>query len=134
MTQEPRRSVGRMIKLVFNIRRRPDIDAAEFYRYWKDEHGPLVRSVADTLGIVRYVQSHTVDTPLNDLLRASRDTEPRYDGVAELWWESMDDFAARLATPDAQAASAKLLEDEARFIDLRATSIFMTEEHEIIPG
>lgn len=123
-----------MIKLVFNIRRRADIEAAEFYRYWKDEHGPLVRSVAKTLGIVRYVQSHTIDTPLNDALRASRNTEPRYDGVAELWWESMDDFTARLASPDAQAASAKLLEDEARFIDLTATSIFMTEEHEIIPG
>lgn len=121
-----------MIKLVFNIRRRADIEAAEFYRYWKDEHGPLVRSVAETLGIVRYVQSHTIDTPLNDALRASRNTEPRYDGVAELWWTSMDDFTARLASPDAQAASAKLLEDEARFIDLPATSIFMTEEHEII--
>lgn len=123
-----------MIKLVFNVRRRSDIESAEFYRYWKDEHGPLVRSVADTLGIVRYVQSHTIDTPLNDALRASRNTEPRYDGVAELWWASMDDFGARLASPDAQAASAKLLEDEARFIDLPATSIFMTEEHEIIPG
>ncbi len=121
-----------MIKLVFNIRRRSDVEAAEFYRYWKDEHGPLVRSVAETLGIVRYVQSHTIDTPLNDALRASRNTEPRYDGVAELWWASMDDFTARLASPDAQAASAKLLEDEARFIDLPATSIFMTEEHVII--
>ena len=123
-----------MIKLVFNIRRRADVEAAEFYRYWKDEHGPLVRSVAEVLGIVRYVQSHTIDTPLNDALRASRNTEPRYDGVAELWWESLDDFTARLASPDAQAASAKLLEDEARFIDLPATSIFMTEEHEIVSG
>ena len=123
-----------MIKLVFNIRRRADIEVAEFYRYWKDEHGPLVRSVAETLGIRRYVQSHTIDTPLNDALRASRNTEPRYDGVAELWWASMDDFTARLASPDAQVASATLLEDEARFIDLPATSIFMTEEHEIIRG
>ena len=123
-----------MIKLVFNIRRRADIDAAEFYRYWKDVHGPLVRSVAETLGIVRYVQSHTIDTPLNDALRASRNTEPPYDGVAELWWASMDDFTARLSSPAAQTASALLLEDEARFIDLPATSIFMTEEHEIIAG
>jgi hypothetical protein len=30
--------------------------------------------------------------------------------------------------------SAALLEDEARFIDLPATSIFLTEEHEIISG
>ena len=61
-----------MLKLVFNIRRRPEIEPEEFYRYWKDEHGPLVRSVADVLGIRRYVQSHTIDTPINDALRASR--------------------------------------------------------------
>ena len=54
-----------MLKLVDNIRRRSDVEPEEFYRYWKDEHGPLVRSVADVLGIRRYVQSHTVDTPIN---------------------------------------------------------------------
>ena len=82
------------------------------------------------------MQSHTIDTPINDALQASRNTEPRYDGVAELWWESIDDFVGRLADPAAQEASAKLLEDERRFIDLEATSIFLTEEHEIIslPG
>ena len=122
-----------MLKLVFNIRRRPDIEPDEFYRYWKDEHGPLVRSVAEVLGIRRYVQSHTIETPINDALRASRSTEPRFDGVAELWWDSVDDFVGRLADPEAQAASARLLEDEGRFIDLPATSIFLTEEHEIIP-
>ena len=52
-------------------------EPAEFHRYWKDEHGPLVRSVAQTLGIRRYVQSHTIDTPINDALQASRSTEPR---------------------------------------------------------
>ena len=60
-------------------------------------------------------------------------TEPRFDGVAELWWDSVDDFVGRLAEPAAQAASAALLADEATFIDLEATSIFLTEEHEIIP-
>ena len=122
-----------MLKLVFNIRRRNDIERAEFYRYWKDEHGPLVRSVSEVLGIRRYVQSHTIDTPINDALRASRDAEPSYDGVAELWWDSVEDFVGRLADPAAQTASAALLEDEGRFIDLEATSIFLTEEHEIIP-
>jgi uncharacterized protein (TIGR02118 family) len=123
-----------MIKLVFNVRRRADIEPAEFYRYWKDDHGPLVRSVAETIGVVRYVQSHTIDTPINDILRASRDTEPRYDGVAELWWDSMETFVAGSSSPEGQEAAARLLEDEGRFIDLPATSIFLTEEHEIIPG
>jgi uncharacterized protein (TIGR02118 family) len=123
-----------MIKLVFNIRRRADIEPEEFFRYWKDEHGPLVRSVAADIGVVRYVQSHTIDTPINDLLQASRQTLPRYDGVAELWWESIDSFVAAQSSPEAQAAAATLLEDEGRFIDFESATIFLTEEHEIIPG
>ena len=38
-----------MLKPVFNIRRCSDVEPEEFYRYWKDEHGPLVRSVANDL-------------------------------------------------------------------------------------
>ena len=31
-----------MIKLTFCLRRRPDLSAEEFHRYWRDEHGPSV--------------------------------------------------------------------------------------------
>jgi uncharacterized protein (TIGR02118 family) len=120
-----------VIKLVFNVRRRDDIEPAEFYRYWKDEHGPLVRSVAETLRIRRYVQSHTTESPMNDLLQASRAAQPRYDGVAELWWDSIDDLVGDQSDLEVQAAAA-LLEDERRFIDLESSSLFLTEEHEII--
>jgi uncharacterized protein (TIGR02118 family) len=123
-----------VIKLVFCINRRPDVDAAEFHRYWLEDHAPLVRSVQEVLGIRRYVQSHTVDTPANAVLQASRQTEGPYDGVAELWWDSLDGLAAGTATREGQDAAKRLLEDEARFIDLSTASIFLTEEHEIIAG
>ena len=42
-----------MIKLSFAVRRRADIEPAEFHRYWRDEHGPLVRSFQSVLGIRR---------------------------------------------------------------------------------
>ena len=48
-----------MIKLVYCVRRRADISEAEFFRYWKEEHGPLVKSVARDLRARRYLQSHT---------------------------------------------------------------------------
>lgn len=121
-----------MIKLVFSINRRPDVEAEEFHRYWLEEHGPLVRSVADVLHIRRYVQSHTIDTPANAVLQASRQTGGPYDGVAELWWDSLEALGAATASPEGQAAAATLLEDEARFIDFGSASIFLTEEHEII--
>jgi hypothetical protein len=42
-----------MVKLVCCIRRREDVPPEEFGRYWLEEHGPLVRSVAAAIGAAR---------------------------------------------------------------------------------
>jgi len=92
-----------------------------------------VLSLRDTLGIRRYVQMHRIETPLNELLRSSRGALEPYDGVAELWWDDLDALVAATSTPAGAAGSARLLEDEARFIDLARSSLWLGEESEIIP-
>jgi uncharacterized protein (TIGR02118 family) len=121
-----------VIKLSFGVRRRGDIDPDEFHRYWRDEHGPLVRSFRETLRIRRYVQLHRIETPFNDALRASRDALEPFDGVAELWWDDLDALTAGASSPEGIAASRALLEDEERFIDLPRSSLWLGEEVEII--
>ena len=76
-----------MVKLMFCVVRRVDIDETEFHRYWREEHGPLVTSHAATLRIARYVQSHTAHPGINAVLAAGREAPAPYDGVAELWFE-----------------------------------------------
>jgi uncharacterized protein (TIGR02118 family) len=121
-----------MVKLVFCVRRRTDIDAAEFHRYWRDVHGPLVASVAPALGIHRYVQVHTVPTPLNELLAATRHTPESFDGVAELWFDSAEAISAAASTAEGAAAGELLLTDEHRFIDHSRSPIFLAVEHVVI--
>ena len=121
-----------MIKLTFAVRRRDDVDPAEFHRYWRDEHGPLVRSFQKTLGIRRYVQTHRVEGPLNDALRASRNALEPFDGTAELWWDDLDELAKASTSEEGLAAGRALLEDEARFIDLERSALWLGEEVEII--
>ena len=121
-----------MIKLTFAVRRREDVEAEEFHRYWRDEHGPLVRSFQATLGMRRYVQVHRVETPLNDVLRASRNALEPFDGTAELWWDDLDALVAASSTPEGVAAGRALLADEARFIDLARSALWLGEEVEII--
>ena len=122
-----------MIKLTFAIRRRPDLAPAEFHRYWREEHSQLVTSHAETLRIRRYVQSHKIETPLDAALAASREiTAEPYDGIAELWWDSVDDVIAVMSEEAGVAAAAALLEDEAKFIDLPACAIWFNEEHEVL--
>ena len=121
-----------MIKLTFAVRRRTDIDPAEFHRYWRDQHGPLVRSLQQVLGIRRYVQTHRMETPLNDVLRAGRGALEPFDGVAELWWDDLDALVAAASSSEGSAAGQILLEDEARFIDLEQSALWLGQEIEII--
>ncbi len=122
-----------MIKLTFAVRRRADVMPADFHSYWRDRHGPLVRSLQSVLGIRRYVQTHRMETPLNDALRASRSALEPFDGVAELWWDDLDAFVAATSTQEGAAAGQTLLEDEARFIDLERSALWLGQELEIIP-
>jgi uncharacterized protein (TIGR02118 family) len=128
------RFAAQMVKLVFVIHRREDLSPEEFHRYWLEEHGPLARRLLESLGARRYVQTHTLDTDLNRALAASRGTAEAYDGLAEVWWDSLDALVAASGSEDGQRATVTLIEDEAKFIDFERSSLFVTEEHPIIEG
>jgi len=123
-----------MIKLVFCLRRREELSCEEFQRYWRENHAPLVRKHKDVLGILRYVQVHTDYGPMTDALRKSRGGGEPYDGVAELWYESVDAMQARGGDSNARAAGRELYEDEKSFIDLENSSIWVGSEFEVISG
>ena len=122
-----------MIRLTYALRRRSELSREEFQRYWREEHAPLVRDHAETLRIQRYVQAHTATTPLDDALRDSRGaTVEPFDGVAELWWESVDDLAQAMSTPEGALAARELLEDEAKFIDLEHSPLWIAREEVVL--
>ncbi len=121
-----------MIKLVFCLRRLSHLSREEFQRYWLDSHGPLVRQLAPALGVKRYVQVHTVTSTFSEAMRRHRGAPEDFDGVAELWWSSVDDFARAGATKEGRDAGRRLLEDERRFIDLARSPIWFGEEHALV--
>ncbi len=118
-----------MIRLIFPLHRKPELSREEFQRYWREQHGPLVASVARALRVRRYVQSHTVDDPFYDGFRAARvGMQAPHDGIASLWWDTRDELVAAMQSPEGQRAGALLLEDEARFIDFGRSSIWLAQE------
>jgi uncharacterized protein (TIGR02118 family) len=122
-----------MIKLVFNLRRRPGMTREEFQAYWRDHHAPLVSRHAETLRIRRYVQTHARSSEVAAAQSAARGSEPDvYDGQAELWWDSLDDVIGAASTPAGQQAAVDLLEDERRFIDLERSPLWIGEEHVVV--
>jgi len=110
-----------MIRLVFLMRRKPELSLEEFQRYWRDRHAPLVASFATRLKLLRYVQVHTLaDVQLEG---PRGEMEPPYDGVAELWWQNEESVG-----DDAEAMRA-LLEDEREFIDLPQSPLWFSYEY-----
>jgi len=122
-----------VLKLVFCLRRREGMTREEFQAYWREKHAPLVQSHAAALGIRRYVQVHAIDDAISVAVAGARNAEDLpFDGVAELWFDSLDAIVAAGSTPAGQAAGAALLEDERRFLDLAHSPLFLANEHVIV--
>ena len=123
-----------MLKLTFCLRRLPTLSLAEFQDYWLNKHGPFVRSLQPALGMVRYVQLHRLPGDLADGMRRVRGAPEPYDGVAELWWESEETYRAARRNPEAREAGRGLLADEAKFIDLPRSPLWLSREEVIYAG
>ena len=89
-----------MVKYIICATRKAGLSREEFSAYWRNHHGPLVRSVPEFARHVRkYVQCHLVgdEVPLG--------AAGPHDGVAELWFDSVEDLQASLGTAEGQAAA-----------------------------
>jgi uncharacterized protein (TIGR02118 family) len=123
-----------MIKLTFCLVRLPHLTREAFQDYWLGTHAPLVASVAEVLQIRRYAQLHALPAEANLGVRAAREAPPEFDGVAELWFDSLEAVVANGQRPEAQAAGLLLLEDERRFIDLPKSPLWWGQERVIVGG
>ena len=107
-----------MIKLVYCITKRPELSDEEFFRYWKNFHAPIGASIPH---LRKLVQSHRINIP-------SDKHPPAYDGIAELWFDTVEDLLAARQSPEWQAST----NDEANFIDHTKVAYFVTEEHAVL--
>ncbi len=121
-----------MIQLVFCLTRRVHLSREAFLARWLDVHGPLVREHAAALGIRRYVQVHTLPPATFARIAAARGGPAAYDGVAELWFDSLDAMAAAAATPEGRRAGRVLLDDEREFIELKSSPIWLGEPQVVV--
>jgi len=117
------------VKIVYCGRRLPSLTREQFQHYWRTNHGPLVKSKAKILGIRRYIQSHTKYDERNEQMRSRRNCPEPFDGVAELWWDSIEDYAPANPEPERTQASTALFEDEKKFVDHSRSPVFLTREY-----
>jgi uncharacterized protein (TIGR02118 family) len=95
------------------VTKRPDMDRAEFDRYWAQVHGPLAATIPT---IRRYVQAH-----LSPGARAAGAAS--YDGLAITWFDDVAGMRAGAATE----AYARTRADEANFLAGELPFVITTE-------
>jgi uncharacterized protein (TIGR02118 family) len=88
-----------VVRIVAVLRKKDGMSYEEFLEHWRDRHPEFVNRLP---GLRRYVQSSPLD---------QRRTWP-FDGVAELWFDTVRDVAAAFDSP----ASGPMREDETRFV------------------
>lgn len=101
-----------MIKIVAVIRKKPELTREQFLESWNVEHPEFVRKLP---GIRRYRQNPAIE----------HSKAWPFDGMAELWFDSVKAVAVAYAGDEAKA----LFEHEKSFLD--DMQWFIAEESEI---
>ncbi len=120
-----------MIKVVFCLHRKPLLSISDFRTHWYQHHAPLVQKHQKTLRILRYVQLHTDNGSMSKRLRGFRNSPEPFDGVAEIWYDSIKALEGLGDDREARAASRELRDDEETFVDLTRSPIWIGTEMEI---
>lgn len=111
-----------MIKAAELFRKRQGMSDAAFHDYWLNGHDKVVLALD---GVVRYVQNHPI--------RPGTARTPRlFDGVVEIWFESLEVMRRNGETP----YWPQVVADEARFIDRSTLRLVLGDEvvlHEGVP-
>lgn len=107
-----------MVKLVYCITKKKDLSDEEFFRHWRNVHGPIGARIPR---LCKLVQSRRITLPGDKF-------EPDYDGMAELWFDTIEDLLAARQSSEWKASS----DDESNFIDHTKVAYFVTEEHVIL--
>lgn len=115
-------------KLLALLKRRPELDPAAFHEHWATKHAELVLGTPGFGShILAYHQNHRHE---RDYARDAGGPAG-YDGLAEVWFESPDGFAAMSRSP---AYGEVIAPDEELFIDRPAMTFILSRTPDVIVG
>lgn len=98
-----------MIKVVITLVRQDGLSAEEFATRWREEHAPIAEELP-------HLRKYTISEPV--------DEDADIDGVAQLFYDSLDDFHASMESDVAD----RVREDTAKFTDTEAGAQYIVRE------
>ncbi len=117
-----------MIRFVHCMKRRSDVDQAEFRQFWNSaEFDALNRRL---LAIVQPIQARrtlVLDIDENRKMMHERGGAEPFDGIIELWFDNGRDLARFNADAEYLALMAEMEALQSRFVDFSRSARFFTE-------
>ena len=109
-----------MVKMNMFLTRRADLTREQFGEYWEKKHWPIILSIPEAKTFTkRYVQQHNIGQVPPGITAAP------YDGIAEAWFETIEDVYKLVG---AQAWKTIVVKDEENFLDRSKTVLMFSEE------
>jgi len=100
-------------KLIGILKRPEGVTIEAFHQWWLQEHATLVKRFP---GLKKYAVNLTTNG------------DQRFDGVAEVWFDSKEDLERVFSTPEGQAARQSATGHSGEL------AILFTQEHVIVKG
>ena len=117
-----------MIKLMRCLKRRSDISAEEFRRFWNDpEYVASIAKLGEMSDAISHTRSLTLQIEINQELADLHGTLEPYDGVIEICWENAQTVLAVRNSDTGVRAVDDVLAFEDQFIDRTESRYFFTE-------
>ena len=87
-----------MVRVHIWLRKKDDMTTEEFRDYWVGTHAPIAR---DGYAALKGYAIHVVS-------RVPEGQEAPYDGIAELWWDSREEFSSDMKSEAARRGTKDL--------------------------
>jgi len=116
-----------MVRLIYCMSKKDDLEMKEFRRIWKEEYEPLMKRGAELMGAQKIALSLTLAVEANMMFIENKGTGKPYDGVVELWWDNARDLMQKAMSPEGKAFREEVTGFERGFVDLSASTQFFIE-------
>jgi len=109
----------RLIKRLSFLKRKSGMSKEEFFRYWREAHGPIALKLP---GLRRYVQCHTLPAMYTS-------GEPVFDGAAQIWFADLRVMQEMLESKEYVEETRP---DGAKFIAPAGIVTLIAEENRVV--
>lgn len=117
-----------MFKISFFVKKKDDIDTADFRDYWLGTHAELTMRYLERIGVRQYIKCEALpDHPMTLESTRAYDTGPlRYDFIDHWVFNDIEELRQGAADPEVQSLMQAAYDSEDAWVELSSSNVLMS--------